>query len=144
MAIRDEAWALLCEWTRAEALRKHGRAVEGAVAWYGQNRFGVKGAELDTWRAAGLPIGSTGQVPAESWEAAGRRVLDVRRLREWEEGHLPGATHIPLAELPKRADELDRSKEWAIICASGYRSSVASSVVRLISAITSWKRSKAP
>jgi predicted hydrolase (HD superfamily) len=51
---RDDAWALLCEWTQSEALRKHGRAVEGAVAWYAENIFGVSGAELDTWRAAGL------------------------------------------------------------------------------------------
>ncbi|HUH00091.1 MAG TPA: HD domain-containing protein, partial [Gammaproteobacteria bacterium] len=54
MPTRDDAWALLCEWTQSEALRKHGRAVEGAVAWYGENVFGVKGSELDTWRAAGL------------------------------------------------------------------------------------------
>jgi putative nucleotidyltransferase with HDIG domain len=51
---RDDAWALLCEWTQSEALRKHGLAVEGAVAWYGQNHFGVTGAELEKWRAAGL------------------------------------------------------------------------------------------
>lgn len=54
MPTRDEAWALLCEWTESDALRKHGRAVEGAVGWYAENRFGVSGPELDTWRAAGL------------------------------------------------------------------------------------------
>ena len=31
MPTRDDAWALLCEWTQSEALRKHGLAVEGAV-----------------------------------------------------------------------------------------------------------------
>lgn len=51
---REDAWALLCEWTKSDALRKHGRAVEGAVGWYAQNKFGVSGDELDTWRAAGL------------------------------------------------------------------------------------------
>ncbi len=54
MPTRDDAWALLCEWTQSAALRKHGLAVEGAVAWYAQNKFGKRGAELDTWRAAGL------------------------------------------------------------------------------------------
>lgn len=54
MPTRDEAWALLCEWTQSDALRKHGRAVEGAVGWYAENRFEVSGPELDTWRAAGL------------------------------------------------------------------------------------------
>ena len=51
---RDDAWTLLCEWTKSDALRKHGRAVEGAVAWYAQNVFNVSGDELETWRSAGL------------------------------------------------------------------------------------------
>jgi predicted hydrolase (HD superfamily) len=54
MPSRDEAWALLCDWTQSEALRKHGRAVEGAVGWYGEKHFGVSGDALETWRAAGL------------------------------------------------------------------------------------------
>jgi predicted hydrolase (HD superfamily) len=51
---RDDAWALLCEWTRSDALRKHGLAVEAAVAWYGEHRFGISEPELEMWRAAGL------------------------------------------------------------------------------------------
>ena len=51
---RDDAWALLCEWTQSDALRKHGRAVEGAVGWYAQNKFEVSGEDLEMWRAAGL------------------------------------------------------------------------------------------
>jgi predicted hydrolase (HD superfamily) len=54
MPSRDDAWNLLCEWTKSDALRKHGRAVEGAVGWYGERHFGVTGDELETWRAAGL------------------------------------------------------------------------------------------
>ena len=51
---RSDAWNLLCDWTAGEALRKHALAVEAAVGWYGEQRFGIRGAELDTWRAAGL------------------------------------------------------------------------------------------
>jgi predicted hydrolase (HD superfamily) len=51
---REDAWHLLTEWTPGEALRRHGLAVEAAVAWYGANRFGVAGPELETWRIAGL------------------------------------------------------------------------------------------
>ena len=54
MPTRDDAWRLLCEWTTTDALRKHGLAVEGAVAWYGEHRFGATGDELETWRIAGL------------------------------------------------------------------------------------------
>ncbi len=54
MPTRDDAWALLCEWTQSDALRKHGRAVEGAVGWYAEHHFGVTGEELEMWRTAGL------------------------------------------------------------------------------------------
>ena len=92
-----------------------------------ENVVGIVEGGVEAWRAAGLPIGATTQVPAGAM--GGRRVLDVRRALEWEEGHVPGATHIPLAELPNRAAELDRAAEWAVICASGYRSSIAGSVL---------------
>jgi len=54
MPTREDAWALLCEWTQSENLRRHGLAVEAAVAWYGEHRFGVGGADLERWRMAGL------------------------------------------------------------------------------------------
>lgn len=36
--------------------------------------------------------------------------LDVRQPREYAQGHLPGATLIPLGELEQRLDALDRNK----------------------------------
>jgi predicted hydrolase (HD superfamily) len=54
MPTRADAWDLLCEWTKTDNLRRHGLAVEAAVAWYGEHRFGIAGDELDVWRSAGL------------------------------------------------------------------------------------------
>ncbi len=54
MPTRDDAWNLLAEWTKTEPLRKHGIAVEAAVGWYGEHRFGISGDELEIWRSAGL------------------------------------------------------------------------------------------
>jgi len=51
---REDAWALLCEWTPGDALRRHGLAVEAAVSLYGRERFGIEEPELDLWRMAGL------------------------------------------------------------------------------------------
>jgi predicted hydrolase (HD superfamily) len=51
---REDAWSLLTEWTRSEALRKHGLAVEAAVGWYAEHHFGITGPELERWRVAGL------------------------------------------------------------------------------------------
>lgn len=56
-------------------------------------------------------------------------LLDVRQAWEYEEEHLPGARHLPLAELPDRMDEIDRSKPVLIYCASGGRSMAASTLV---------------
>jgi predicted hydrolase (HD superfamily) len=54
MPTRADAWNLLCEWTQTDALRRHGLAVEAAVAWYGEHRFAITGDELAIWRSAGL------------------------------------------------------------------------------------------
>jgi rhodanese-related sulfurtransferase len=56
-------------------------------------------------------------------------VLDVRRRGEFDEIHIPGAQNIPLDELPERLDEIDREHPLAVICAGGYRSSIASSLL---------------
>ena len=45
-------------------------------------------------------------------------------------GVVDGAKHIPLAELPTRADELDPTRPVVLHCAGGYRSSVAASWLR--------------
>jgi len=47
---RDEAWALLTEWTKSESLRKHALAVEAAVRGYAR-RFGE---DEDAWGLVGL------------------------------------------------------------------------------------------
>src|SRR5258705_13463347 len=54
MPSRKDAWDLLCEWTTTDPLRKHGLAVEAAVGWYGENKFGISGDELEIWRSAGV------------------------------------------------------------------------------------------
>jgi len=51
---RADALALLEEWTTSAALRRHGLAVEAAVSWYGERRYGIRDPELETWRVAGL------------------------------------------------------------------------------------------
>jgi glyoxylase-like metal-dependent hydrolase (beta-lactamase superfamily II)/rhodanese-related sulfurtransferase len=57
------------------------------------------------------------------------RLLDVRTAGEWEAGHIEGALHIPLPVLPRRLAELPRHDPLAIICGSGYRSSIAASLL---------------
>ncbi|MET0421322.1 MAG: rhodanese-like domain-containing protein [Acidimicrobiia bacterium] len=53
---------------------------------------------------------------------AGAFLLDVRELDEWEAGHAPGSVHIPMRDVPARADELPRDRRIVAICRSGSRS----------------------
>ena len=56
-------------------------------------------------------------------------VVDVRRKGEYESGHVPHARNIPLDELERRIGEIDRNTPTAVICAGGYRSSAAASLL---------------
>jgi molybdopterin/thiamine biosynthesis adenylyltransferase/rhodanese-related sulfurtransferase len=80
----------------------------------------------------------------------GYRVVDVREPVEWAAGHIAGALHIPLGELPARmATELpDRDAPLLLQCRSGQRSARASqflvangyrNVVNLDGMLTEWR-----
>jgi hydroxyacylglutathione hydrolase len=58
------------------------------------------------------------------------QIVDVRSLGETAAGTIPGATIIPVGQLPSRLDELDVTKPTVVYCAGGYRSSVAASLLR--------------
>ena len=58
----------------------------------------------------------------------GRTVLDVRQRGEYDDGHLPNALNVPLHELSRRAGEIPHGEVW-VHCASGYRSSIAASLI---------------
>jgi hydroxyacylglutathione hydrolase len=57
-------------------------------------------------------------------------VLDVRSEMEWDDGHLPGARHIPLGRLRDRLGELTRGTPLVTQCLSGGRSAIAASILR--------------
>ncbi len=57
-------------------------------------------------------------------------VVDVREPGEYVRGHVPGATLVPLAQLPARLAEVERSDRVYVVCASGNRSQVGADVLR--------------
>ncbi|HEX3109915.1 MAG TPA: MBL fold metallo-hydrolase [Thermoanaerobaculia bacterium] len=76
-------------------------------------------------------------------------VLDVRGPGEYASGHVPGAQLVPLNELAKRMTEIEDTLPLAVICASGYRSSIAASllersgreaVINVIGGTGAWRR----
>jgi sulfur-carrier protein adenylyltransferase/sulfurtransferase len=82
-------------------------------------------------------------------------VLDVRERDEWEEGHLPGAVHIPRGSLESRVEQAlpDRDRPVIVYCAGGNRSAFAAKtleelgyegVASLAGGFTDWKRNGLP
>jgi len=65
------------------------------------------------------------EAPLAAFAAAhgdGAFVVDVREPGEYAGGHVPGATLVPMGELPSRLTELPKDKPIYVICASGNRS----------------------
>lgn len=87
------------------------------------------------WRTAGKPIEVMRQWTVHDLHDNLARdpdlfVLDVRQPGEWKAGHIAQATHISGAEVTKRLDEIPRDRPVAVVCGSGYRSSVSASVLQ--------------
>jgi hydroxyacylglutathione hydrolase len=55
-------------------------------------------------------------------------VLDVRRAEEYDAARIEGAVNIAIHDLPQRVDEVPEGEVW-VHCASGYRASIAASVL---------------
>ncbi len=80
-------------------------------------------------------------------------VLDVRQPQEWVDGHIEGARHITGAELPQRLKEVPKDRPVAVVCGSGYRSSVSSSllasrgyknIANVLGGMSAWKLAELP
>jgi hydroxyacylglutathione hydrolase len=87
------------------------------------------------WLESGSAVESNGRLTVEqlaraSAGSAPPLVIDVRQASEFEAGHVPGSLHIGAGELSGRLADLPRDRPLATICASGYRSSVAASLLR--------------
>ncbi len=80
-------------------------------------------------------------------------VVDVRSPGEYEAMHIPKALHIPLGSLHERLGEIPRDQSIVVLCASGYRSSTAASLLRrqrfadvssLLGGIQAWHKAGLP
>lgn len=61
----------------------------------------------------------------------GAKILDVREDNEWAAGHIEGAQHIPLGDLPARYGEVPLDEDVYVICRSGGRSRQATEWLNL-------------
>ncbi|MEE9249302.1 MAG: MBL fold metallo-hydrolase [Dehalococcoidia bacterium] len=80
-------------------------------------------------------------------------VLDVRAEREWQETAIAGSLCIPLNHLAERTNEIPGDRKIVVYCATGYRSSIAASILEqngitqvadLVGGIAAWEASRLP
>ncbi len=101
--------------------------LDRVTGWYGAGAYAA-------WERARGPLAVTQAIgAADAFARAGRGelvMLDVRGAEEYASGHVPGARHVPLGELPDRANELPRDRPVALFCGGGTRSRIGVSVLR--------------
>jgi hydroxyacylglutathione hydrolase len=120
------------------------------IGWLAEGMMG--------WRTAGreidfVPQWTVGDLADRLKADRTLFVLDVRQPAEWQAGRVPGAVHISGGELAGRHDEVPRDRPIAVYCGSGYRSSVATSVLKahgrkevynVLGGFAAWKARKLP
>lgn len=99
-----------------------------------ENLAGYLGRGVRAWIESGRPFK---RIPQLSVHKLKKRidaqdelqVLDVRSEGEWREGYIPTAQHIYVPDLDEKMDRLDRGQPVAVYCGSGYRASIAASIL---------------
>jgi len=92
-------------------------------------RVGIESATGFHVGCDGLPCRTTSRISVEELAARTMPVIDVRHESEYTAGHVPGARNIPLSDLAHHVADVPRTDPVAIICAGGYRSSAAASLL---------------
>lgn len=90
------------------------------------NLVGQVAGGMDGWRAAGAPVEELPLVTAAQIDRA--RVLDIRQATEFVAGHVPGALHVELGDIPTRAVDLPPGP-LVVMCGHGERAMSAASLL---------------
>ena len=138
--------------------------VTTALLRVGYERFlGYLQLGMASWVEHGLPVERVEQIGVR--ELARRmqelpevQLLDVRLDGEWQGRHIEGARHLALGDLPRGLSRPDRfglnpERPVAVVCGSGYRSSIAASLLEqrgfkqvwnTLGGMTAWREAGLP
>jgi glyoxylase-like metal-dependent hydrolase (beta-lactamase superfamily II)/rhodanese-related sulfurtransferase len=97
-----------------------------------ENVVGYLEDGMTAWFREGLPVCQAPQLTVQDLhrEIVHLQVIDVRQPGEWEAGHIAQAVLKPLPKLTASLEGLDREQPVAVHCKSGYRSSIATSLLQ--------------
>lgn len=99
----------------------------------GYTKFlGYLAGGMKAWDNLGFPLVHLQQMTVHEVDTCSDQlqVLDVRAPSEWESGHVPCAKHLFVPEIRKRSGELEKSKPVVTYCATGYRATIAASMLQ--------------
>ena len=89
---------------------------------------------MEAWEASGRSLTEFETADIEDmagWILNGEpmTVIDARDDHEWAEGHVPGAVHMYVPDIPHHASEIARDAPVAVHCEAGYRAGIAASLL---------------
>jgi glyoxylase-like metal-dependent hydrolase (beta-lactamase superfamily II)/rhodanese-related sulfurtransferase len=76
------------------------------------------------------PLETIRSIKAEQIKEEKAEVLDIRKPGEWSVSHYSKASFVPLADMPDNLNTLDKKKAYLVHCAGGYRSMMATSLMK--------------
>ncbi|MGE4421339.1 MAG: rhodanese-like domain-containing protein [Pseudodesulfovibrio sp.] len=99
------------------------------------NILGYLSGGIQAWVYSGRPVDSLAIDSAQvlqNIQEEGKKIslIDVRTPVEWENGHIPGARHIPLVDILDGKFDLDEDTHHLLYCAAGYRANIAASYLQ--------------
>ena len=113
--------------------KEHESILRAARVGYEKVKGFLKGG-ITSWTNSGNPIDKIQSITAgkfaDTLKSEKQQVLDVRMPSEFETSHVKNAKHLELASLSKNISSLDKNKKYFVYCAGGYRSMIASSILK--------------
>jgi len=98
------------------------------------NTLGYLKGGISAWKAAGKETDSVKSIPATEFASKVKTneltILDVRKPSEFQSEYVESAQNFPLDYINDNFEELDKDQEYHVHCAGGYRSMIASSILK--------------
>ena len=99
------------------------------------NSLGYLKGGLQAWKDAGMEVDTIGSISAEEFKNNLAKntmevPVDVRKANEYNSEHVLGVSNFPLDAIHTNLDDLDKHRNYFIHCQSGYRSLIATSILK--------------
>lgn len=99
-----------------------------------ENVAGYLKGGINAWKNAGNTLEKVTSIAPEEFAkritTTNEIILDVRKIGEYESGHVKNSEHVCLSNLSEKLTSMDKDKTYLVHCAGGYRSMIAASIMQ--------------